>query len=84
MGITSIQYLHQPSTWPMAPTLANMQQVPAITQKAPTTTATTFACQLVASSTMQYQQMSLHARPTSPSSSIMPQPPLENPLMLVQ
>jgi hypothetical protein len=68
----------------MAPTSANMQQMPAIIQEAPTTIATTFACQLVVSSTMQYQQMSLPTRPIAPSSSTMPQLPLVNPLMLVQ
>jgi hypothetical protein len=44
MGITSIQYWHQPSTWPMVPTSTNMQQMPAIIQEALTVIATTFAC----------------------------------------
>jgi hypothetical protein len=62
MGTTYAQYLHQPSTWPMAPTLANMQQMLTIIQEAPTF-ATTPTYQPMVLNTMQYQPMSLLVRP---------------------
>jgi hypothetical protein len=67
----------------MAPTLANMQQMLTIIQKAATTSVMTPAYQPMMSNTMLYQQMSPLARPIAPSSSTLPQLPLAKPLMLV-
>ncbi len=63
MGTTSTQYLHQPSPWPMVPTLANMQQMPNITQEVLTASTTILAYQPMVLNIMQYQQISLLARP---------------------